>query len=519
MLLLSLSALLACQSEKESAALDSTDDTGTLPTGIDPRIVQGGAQVCDAPLAAPAWREVGEAWGMQDPGLVYVTHEEGPALGVDDFNGDGRLDMVVFHLFGKKFLHYADPSAEGFLWEELTGHLPSMGVGLADAGLDGDTDVFVGGQAPYVLINKETAFSMSGLLPLESTQNGSLDFVQELSPGDLDGDGLYELYMPLTFNEDRTEVGYNDAMYTINGAGVQIVEGAIPEATGLRHGFDAVWFDEDADGDQDLYLVNDFGSLYGPSTLLRNEGGTLVDAGAECLCTVLMNSKGVDVDDWNRDGLPDLYVAGNPRNALLQRLPDGTYVDVTILRNAGGVTEPLTGWGGLFVDHDNDGLRDLLSVQGDRWNPGNTFPHIDAPVQLLRQQEDGMFADVAPQIGLTGESSQRGAVAIDLNDDGLEDFIIPAVERPPWIYVSEGCTSNAWLEVDAPIGSRVEVEAGGFTQTQWAKVDSSFAAQKRPRMHFGLGEAPVVDRLTIVLPGGERVEGFGVEGRQRVRVE
>lgn len=511
--------MLACQNDKDSTGPgDSPADTGPLPEQLDPRLLPGEVRACDAPQGAPSWAEVGAAWGMQDPGLVYVSHEEGPALGVEDFNGDGALDMVVFHFFGKKFLHYGDPAGEGFSWQELTGHLPSIGLGLADADLDGDTDVFVGGQAPYVLINKDSALSMSEIAALPSAEAGSLDFAQELSPGDLDGDGNLELYMPLTFNEDRTEVGYNDAMFTIDAAGVHLREGEIPEATGLRHGFDAVWFDEDADGDQDLYLVNDFGSLYGPSTLLRNEGGTLVDAGDQCLCTVLSNSKGVDVDDWNRDGLPDLYVSGNPRNALLERLPDGTYVDVTVLRSAQGVTEPLTGWGGIFVDHDNDGLRDLLSAQGDRWNPGNDFPHIDAPIQLLRQQEDGTFRDVAPEVGLTAQSSHRGAVAIDLNRDGIEDFIVPTIETPPRIFASQGCTAAAWLEVEAPVGSRVEVEAGGVTQTQWSKVDSSFAAQRRPRLHFGLGEAARVDRLTVVLPGGERIEGLRFEPRRLVVV-
>ena len=73
------------------------------------------------------------------------------------------------------------------------------------------------------------------------------------------------------------------------------------------HGLSATWWDYDHDGDQDLYVANDF---YGPDHLYRNEGdGTFTDVVKQALPYIPWFSMGADAADINNDGLIDLFAA------------------------------------------------------------------------------------------------------------------------------------------------------------------------------------------------------------------
>ena len=101
--------------------------------------------------------------------------------------------------------------------------------------------------------------------------------------------------------------------------------------------------------------------------------------------------------------------------------------------------------------------------------------------------------------------SWRAAVAVDHNGDGIVDPLLVHASDDPLLYLSDGCTAAGWLEVEAPHGSRVEVTAGGVTQTAWITTDSACGGARLPRAHFGLGDAAQVDALTITLPGGDTI--------------
>jgi hypothetical protein len=54
------------------------------------------------------------------------------------------------------------------------------------------------------------------------------------------------------------------------------------------------------------------------------------------------------------------------------------------------------------------------------------------------------------------------------------------------------------------IGAQVEVLAGGNRQTHERVAGSGYLSQDDPRVHFGLGTATKVDRLTVTWPSGIR---------------
>jgi hypothetical protein len=108
--------------------------------------------------------------------------------------------------------------------------------------------------------------------------------------------------------------------------------------------------------------------------------------------------------------------------------------------------------------------------------------------------------------------SSRGAAFGDYDNDGDIDVLVVNVDDRPtllrndsaggqWITIRlEGTMSNR----DA-IGARVTAEVAGVRQTAEVRSGGSYLSQNDVRVHFGLGTARQVDRLTIRWPSG-RVE-------------
>ncbi len=502
-----LSLLLACETEPDAS----------VPLHVDDGVELGEVLACADPAPATTYTEVGESWGLQAPLNRFDQHEESPSIATGDIDGDGLDDVVIVNSNGNS--HQYRSTGAGFEVVDISKLITSnLGILLFDTDGDGDLDLMLGGATPRTLTNTAGTFSAGPALPVLPAETvGENVMAHEFAPGDLDGDGVLEFYVPSTYNFDDFEVQFND-MILKGGEDVwQYDVDTVPPAVGERHGMDALWFDADADGDQDVYVVNDFGMLQGSSTLLRNDGGVLTSLEESCYCAALFNAKGVDVDDFDGDGRVDIYVSANPFNTLFQQLADGTFVDVSTSVNAWAVDADATGWGGIFVDFDNDGQRDLFPAQGDRWNPAVDHPRVTVPMKLLRQ-DGGWFSDVAGDLGLSATGSFRAVSALDLNADGVEDLLITQIEDRPQLYLSDSCTEAGWLEVEAPIGSRVQVEAGGRTQTNWVKTDAGYQSHRAPRVHFGLGEAETIDRLTVTLPDGRALAATGIEARRRVVV-
>lgn len=504
--------LVACASDP---AVGPNDTAGEgFAEHVDQGVVLGEVVACADAAPTTTYSESGEAWGLKSPENVSVKHEESPSVAAGDFDGDGLDDLVIVNIDGKS--HAYRNTGAGFEVSDLSAVLiPSLSILLHDVDGDGDLDLMTGGSAPTTMANVDGSFSRGDPLPnLPSWTAHVPVLTHDFSPGDIDGDGVVEFYLPLTYNFTDETNQYNDLLLV--GANSQYAyEDVVPGGVGFRHGLDAVWFDADGDHDEDVYVVNDFGMLYGPSTLLRNDDGALVSAEADCYCNVLTNAKGVDIGDYNADGRPDILVSSNPTDALLRQLDDGTWVDVTTVTNAGAIDEFATGWGAIFLDFDNDGQRDLFPAQGDRWNEGNDHPHFDAPLKLLRQDE-GVFADAAADMGIAASGSFRAVSALDFNGDGVEDLIATSMDDRPLFYLSDGCTEAGWVEIEAPVGSKVVVESGGHTQTNWVKTDAGYQSHRPARVHFGLGSRQTIDRLTVTLLGGTTLGATGIDARRRI---
>jgi hypothetical protein len=457
-------------------------------------------QLCVSPRAAPTWSEVGAAMGLQGSPQPDYPHHHGGGAAVDDLDLDGDLDIILSFPVGPPVLYTRE--GEGFTASELPGPEGGFLLNLADVDGDGDSDLLAGGYKvdPVVVRNDTDAWT---LLPLEGLPQSG-DRVRELSPGDVNGDGIVDLYaLANSGSTDRAQsrdflmLGQGDGSFTLS-------PDALPPTLAEGRGFDAIWLDIDDDRDADLYVVNDDGADFGGNVLYRNDGGVLVDVSEQSSAGLVHFGMGADAGDFNGDGRPDLYLTALGRNVLLQALPDGGYADVSEALSADPLEEWYEmGWGAIWLDVDNDGDLDILNAQGDRWSEEEWQSiEYEAPIDLLIQDQ-GVFSEQGSEAGLSRTGSHRSLVAADFNDDGVLDILATDVVAAPRLYLSDGCTAASWLAVRGPVGSRVVVETDdGGRQTAWISQESSYGAGRPAMAWLGLGAADDIDRVTIDTPDG-----------------
>ena len=122
-------------------------------------------------------------------------------------------------------------------------------------------------------------------------------------------------------------------------------------------------------------------------------------------------------------------------------------------------------------------------------------------------------------LGFAQLTGGRGIIVQDVNLDGVLDFLIADAFGDPWFYVSNGCTSDNWIEVSAPSGSTVAVNAGGKQWNMLASNNPGFAASQPAMVHIGLGEINKIDSIVVKIPyrGTATLQG-PLETRRRLTV-
>ena len=225
---------------------------------------------------------------------------------------------------------------------------------------------------------------------------------------------------------------------------------------------------------------------------------------------------GIASADINRDGLPDLYVTNfaQESNTLYVSHPGGFYQDET--QPAGLRTpsfEPL-GFGTQFFDADNDGLQDLIVMNG----------HIDELFQSTFRMKPQMFRGLpgtkyeeifASEVGefLDQPRLGRGLATLDWNRDRRTDFVATDLEGP--VLLSSNRTQSGQhvlrLHLVGTISSRDAVGAtviaktlSNDSQTVQLTAGDGYESKSEMIIHIGTGLANHVQELEIVWPSGRR---------------
>jgi hypothetical protein len=121
------------------------------------------------------------------------------------------------------------------------------------------------------------------------------------------------------------------------------------------------------------------------------------------------------------------------------------------------------------------------------------------------------FLDISALTGADGDGDGRSIVAGDFRNNGQMDLVLRQAGGGPLIVYENRFPRRHYLEVSLRgktgnrlgIGARLTALAGGQQLVRELYPLNSFRSQMPCVVHFGLGEATRVERLTIRWPSGQ----------------
>ena len=300
----------------------------------------------------------------------------------------------------------------------------------------------------------------------------------------------------------------------------------------------AIAADFNGDGWPDLYVANDGAPnqlwLNGPRA--AGPGGARGFMDEALLAGAALNrdgrpeaSMGVDAADFDSDGDVDLFMTHLTEETNTLYVNDGTglFEDLTVSSQLSRPSFDRTGFGAAWLDVDNDGRLDLVTVNGavkiieELYRRRDPHP-LHQPNQLFLQRPDGGFEDVSARAGSAFEVSEvsRGALVGDLDNDGDPDLVVTNNAGPARVLINQVGQTKAWLGLrllsasgrDA-LGARAVLRRPGQPEI-WRRVEAGggYASARDPRLLFGLGAAKAkAATVRVHWPSGKVEEWTGVE--------
>jgi enediyne biosynthesis protein E4 len=525
----------------------------------------------------------------------YMYFYNGGGIGAGDFNNDGKIDLFFAANQGpdKLFLNRG-----GLQFKDVTeaARIPqdsgwSTGVSVVDINNDGLLDIYIcrvgrldglpqshnqllvcqgidkNGVPSYKDEAKEYGLDFSGF----STQAVFFDY---------DGDGDLDMYLlnhsihqngtfgPRKGKLATTSPFSGDRLFRNDGNGhftdVTRESGIHSSVIGYGLGIDVS--DINLDGFPDIYVGNDFHEndyLY-----INQHNGTFKDELEDHIMHTSQYSMGVDIADVNNDGYPEIismdmlpydpyilkrslgedtwdifnmkigygYNHQYTRNNLQFNRRNGQFSEIGLYA---GVAATDWSWSPLWVDFDNDGLKDLFITNGipKRLNDIdyinfvsnqelqqkmrdnsldskdmqliNKYPEIKLPSKFYINKGQMVFADMARQIDGSKPVYSNGAIYADLDNDGDLDLVVNNIDAPAFLYqnTSNDQKDRPYVDISLKggekninaLGSKLILFANGGIRTYEKYPVRGFLSSMETPLHVGLYNT-TVDSAFLVWP-------------------
>jgi hypothetical protein len=470
------------------------------------------------------FEEIAEKLGIADLNRPETGVSMGAVWG--DYDNDGFEDLLL-HRWGRPELFHND-GGRGFSRVTDTAGLAEWGnINTAlwlDYDRDGRLDIFMGGYFAEHLNLWKLADTKIMPESFEYASNGGRKY-------------LYRNVGNGRFEEVSEQVGIKSRRWALAAV-----------AADLR-----------GTGYPDIFIAND----YGVSELFINEGGRFREVGRESGVGYAPKSgMNASVGDVLNQGTLAIYVSNISEEGILLQgnnlwVPTGGTPREPRFENlARSMGVDLGGWafGAQFGDLNNDGFVDLYLVNGyvsaDReasyWydyskvagghevviSDAKNWPAMGTrslagyqPKKVWINDGAGRFVDVAQMVGATDRFDGRSVALGDFSGTGALDVVVANQRGPLLFYRNDVAPGRHWVAFAlegscgaegsragigpsacsnrSAIGARVEVAWGGQRQVQEVSGGSGFCSQNQRRLHFGLGTAQAVEKVTVRWPSGK----------------
>ena len=536
-------------------------------------VVIGFLWTAQAEVDNPLFTEVTAALGFSQteaswsPGTHALPEVIGSGVALFDYNNDGALDVlhIRFPPPGKEdspapnqlFQQQPDGTFVDVTAAAGIGHEGyGQGVAIGDVDNDGDVDVYVTNYGADVFYRNNS----DGTFALEEIGLSNEAWGTSATFGDYDRDGDLDLYVAnyVQFDPETVCRGKQsapdycnpqvfepatDRLFRNNGDGsfTDVTERAGIAAMPGR-GLGVVCLDLTRDGWADFFVANDGEANH---LWVNQTDGTFAEEAI--LHGLAFNaygqpegSMGIAVGDVNGDTHPDLFVThlSGETNTLYVASPYSVFVDMTEIAGFAGRDLRFTGFGGGFLDFDNDADLDIALVNGRVKRGGilkkasvGEFWNFYAEPNLLFQNsqttEGFAFSDVSSRApDFTGRVEvSRGMAFGDIDRDGDVDIVVSSLDNRLRLFRNDAPPpQHHWLFVQAithnrdALGAQVTLRTESRTLTDYVLPGSSYLSSSDPIMHFGLGTTDEIQVIEVHWQDGTRERFPGTTANRRTTV-
>jgi enediyne biosynthesis protein E4 len=502
---------------------------------------------------------------MGTPEKNYILETTGSGVALLDYDNDGWLDIYLVNgstfdaLTGK-----TEPPHAGLFHNNHDGTFTNVaekagvsndrwgfGVAIGDYDNDGWPDIYVSNYGKNRLYHNNHDGTFTDVAEAAGVALGN--WSTGATFGDYDGDGRLDLFVPGYIHWDMDHLpptpssapnaisfcqfrgasvmcgprglkGESDHLFHNNGDGTFTdvsKQAGVADEGHSRYGFTSVFVDVDNDGKVDLLVANDST----PNYLYLNKGdGTFKDVSIPSGFALNQDGQevanmGMAIGDYRNNGLLDLYTGtfSDDYKPLFRDEGKARFTEIATQMGMADVTYPFLTWSTEFIDYDNDGWKDILSVNGhvfpqvDHHNWGTSWSQRPLLFHNLNHGEKFELMPAVEGTGLAVVIPGRGASFGDLFNNGKIDVVINCIDHVPALLRNVNPDKHHWVGlklVGGPksprdaIGTVVYLTAGGVRHREDVLSGGSYESSNDQRLHFGIGDSTAVDKVEIHWPSG-----------------